>query len=176
MSSRPHSTEPCWEIVRIDTGLPPEADGGDGWPHFTTRAEAAEEIARRVAEDARWQNGQYGDGDRLQLRAAQSFDGPCVGLFCDGTDCDGEPIDVGGDEGWTHLDPSDPIPMDLDDLEVIEWDGKHYCEGCWSTWPWCDDCDERHPAGECHEVERPPSRLCTTPDGTVLDVPLFEAT
>jgi hypothetical protein len=164
MSIRPHTAEPCWEIVRASTGQTPQGENGDGWPHYTTRAEAEADLAETQRD--------YDD----PLKVAQSFDRPCVGLFCDGTDCDGEPIDVGGDEGWTHLDPDDPIPMDLDDLDVIERDGKHYCEACSSAWPWCDDCDERHEAGTCDASATPPSPLCVAPDGSVLDVPMFGET
>jgi hypothetical protein len=144
--------------------MTPECDSGDYWMHYLTREAAEKDLPERQAD--------YDE----PLRVAESFGAPCVGLFCDGADCDGEPIDFGGDEGWTHADPDDPTPMGLDELGVIERDGKHYCETCVSAWPWCDDCDDRHPEGECGVTEDAgPSPLCVGPDGTVLDVPLFAA-
>lgn len=163
MSIRPLRAEPCWQIVLVSTGQPPEAEYGDGWAHYATMAGAQADLAERQAD--------YED----DLTIAQSFPGPCVGLFCDCPECDGkgEPIDCSG-EGWTHLDPSDPTPFQWDDVDVTETDdGKHYCNVCMIGWPWCDECDEQHP-GDC-PAAAPPSPLCTAPDGTVLDVPLFEA-
>lgn len=161
MTIRQHRDEPCWEIVRVATGQPPEAEFGDGWPHYATMAEAQTDLAERQAD--------YDD----PLTVARSFPGPCVGLFCDGHGCaDAGPIDCSG-EGWMHLDPTDPTPFNLDDVGVHEQADKHYCDDCWYSFPECDECDDRHPGG-C-PAERVPSPLCTGPDGSVLDVPLFSA-
>lgn len=163
MTLRPHRDEPCWQIVYVSTGEPPQAEGGDGWPHYLKR-EAAESDLAEMQRD-------YDE----PLTIAQSFPTPCVGLFCDGSDCDGEAIDVGGDEGWTHLDPSDPLPMDLSDLDVIERDGKHYCDACQIAMPWCDDCDEQHPEGDCDAASNP--RLVpVSPDQIALPIAMTEAT
>lgn len=157
MTLRKHGEAPCWEIHDKTTGHPREWDSGDGWAHFGSREEAEDHIDVR---------------DRDWLVAALSFPGPCLALACDGC---GEHFDFNG-EGATHLDPQDPTPFDLADSDWIKLaDGRHFCEQCWSAWPWCDDCDERHPPGaHPDEQQRKPSDLLITDDGHVLDVPLFD--
>lgn len=149
MTLRPHRDQPCWEIVRKATGRPPEEEWGDGWAHYATQAEAARDLAEREAE---WADD-HDSEDHLEI--ARSFDGPCLGLFCDGEECDGEPIDCSG-EGWTHLDPADPTPFQFSDVDVTERDGKHYCEACTYSWAWCDHCDDRHPLGDCEASSAQP--------------------
>jgi hypothetical protein len=121
---RPHYTEPCWEIVRVDTKHPAEYETGDGWAHYRTEAVALEYLAERQEETD------------TPLTVARSFSTPCVGLFCDGPNCGAadDPCDFNG-EGWTHLDPADPLPFGMPD-DWTEIDGKHYCDDC--TPPWCE--------------------------------------
>lgn len=136
MTIRPDRDEPCWEIVRVDTKRPPREEYGDGWAHYPTEAKARAELD---SEREQWD---------VPLTVQRSFGGPCLALFCDGPRCAGnnEPADL-SDEGWTHLDPADPLPFLITDLEwtVEERVGqpdRHYCPNC--TPPWCDDCDQQH--------------------------------
>lgn len=152
MTIRADYAEPCWEIVRVDTKQPPEADCGDGWAHYETEAAALAELAAR--QDA------WGDA---ALTVQRSFPRPCLGLYCDGHECpDGtDPYDF-NDEGWTHLDPSDPLPFGLPDFWE-EIGGKHYCDSCLPSW--CEDCDARHPEDGCPEPPRYRPRPVKVTDG-----------
>lgn len=144
MTLKPHSSEPCWEIVRTDTGEAPQAYGGDGWPHYATETKALDDLPAAKSD---WLD----EDDTHDLVVRPSFGGPCLGLFCDGPTCQApdEPCDM-GDNGWTHLDPADPLPFPITDMDwtLNERPGqpdRHYCPDC--APPWCDDCDEQHYGG-----------------------------
>lgn len=142
MTLRAHLEGPCWEIVDPETLRPPAEQYGEGWTHYATREAAEHDLAD---ESDRW------GGRPLTVR--QSFDKPCLGLFCDGGTCAAanDPCDL-SDEGWTHLDPGEPLAIPLTDMDWMEIDGKHYCPDC--TPPWCDDCGEQH---YCDCPETPPA-------------------
>jgi hypothetical protein len=67
--------------------------------------------------------------ERPTLVAAPAYAEPCLGLFCDGGGCVDEAMDMSG-EGHTHLDPGDPTPMDLADMEIATVGELHYCPDC----------------------------------------------
>lgn len=142
MSIRAHFETPCWQVNDAATGQPFESFYECGWPHNKTRERAEEQLAEDVARLAEtFEPGDLVEAPRFVVE--QAFPTPCVGLFCDGPDCKSadEAADL-NDEGWTHLDPSDPMPFDFADLDWLEVDGKHYCPNC--VPPWCDDCDRQH--------------------------------
>lgn len=129
MTLRAHYDTVCWQLNDPKTGYPPEYDGGDGWAHYRTAEIAAAALAERSAEHERDQTYELVGRPFLPLvlLVAQSFPRPCLGLFCDGHPGGvDEPIDISG-EGWTHLDPEDPTPMDLADMEITTIGDKHYC-------------------------------------------------
>lgn len=125
MTIRAGRAEPCWQVNDATTGQPPQADGGEGWPHFKSEAFALADLDDQIQEWLR----DYGDepvSEVPQLVAAQSFDRPCAVLICDR--CGQEWED--GDIGWSHHDPVGSLEIDLEDYDWVEVDGKHYCSGC----------------------------------------------
>jgi hypothetical protein len=162
VSIRPDRDDVCWEPVRLDSGEGYWHDE-DRWPHFKSRAECAETIAELVAD--------WDEDEPLHLVARPCFDRPCVEIVCDGC---GEEFSYDGDGGM-HFDPSDPIPVPLDDCDWLDLGDRHYCPDFNCRPQECHDCGEHH-EGICDaDGGLPKLPLCIAPDGSVLDVPLFEA-
>lgn len=141
---------PYWEPVDVHTRVGYWHDD-DHWPHFATQAKCAEAIA----EIHRDRNQDY--DEPLHLVAAHCFPSPCVVIVCDGC---GEHFDY-DDHGGSHFDPSDPMPVPITDCEwsIEERPGRpdrHFHDDCRPAW--CDDCDERHEAGDCPEPPAIPTR------------------
>lgn len=162
---RAHSETPCWEIVYVSTGKPPQ---DDGWPHYETEASA---LAWLPAEQREYD---------APLTIRRSFSEPCVGFFCDGC---GEEIEV---YEWTHSDPDDPDPAGINwaDHDVIEHRGKHWHvgfnrPGCAPAelCPGSEDNDTRAHVfedGECVECDAPEPPVVVETGHREYDVPLFE--
>jgi len=132
MTLRAHYDTPCWQLNDPDTGQPPEYESDCGWAHYRTAEEATGDLVMRQAE---WLAGiTLGRLEPpLKLVVAQSYAKPCLGLFCNGEDEageeHGEAMDMSG-EGHTHLDPDDPTPVDLADMEITTVGELHYCPDC----------------------------------------------
>lgn len=115
---------PCWQVNDATTGQPPEAEDGEGWPHYVSETAALADLDERIQE---WLRDHADDpvSEVPRLVAARSFARPCAVLVCDG--CGEEWED--GDIGWSHHDPAG-LDIDLEDYDWVEIDGRHYCPNC----------------------------------------------
>lgn len=104
MTVRHVQAAPCWVLkADLDAEL---------IPHFET-----EDLAKAYLDDRAQ--------DCLEP-VSQAYEKACVEVVCDGEYCD-LVLDLSGDDGATHLDPDDPLPCPITDLDWSEGDGKHYC-------------------------------------------------
>jgi hypothetical protein len=162
VSIRPIRELPCWQLNDPITGQPPSAENGEGWAHYESMTRAISAWTELVSE-FKTPNPDWSEApDPTGLVVAQSFTRPCVGLYCDGPDCSMHDvaIDCSG-EGWTHLDPDDPLPMDLEDLEMVAVDDPK--TGALLHYHW--DCA---PTEEDEPTLRPPDSARISPAQTAI--------